>query len=139
MRHYVALILAIGLAACTEQPADEPMYKTAKADRRTIEVSVSSSGIVEPLATVEVKSKASGEVLDVMVEVGDHVERDTLLVRIDPRTGKLARAGDSEAIFEYFHSDRAPNALAEAGGKTSAQATPGRQGEPAAQVTKKLF
>jgi len=86
LRHYVALILAIGLAACTEQPADEPMYKTAKADRRTIEVSVSSSGIVEPLATVEVKSKASGEVLDVMVEVGDHVERDTLLVRIDPRT-----------------------------------------------------
>lgn len=62
------------------------MYDTATADRRTIEVSVSSAGVVEPLATVEVKSKASGEVLDVMVEVGDHVERDTLLVRIDPRT-----------------------------------------------------
>lgn len=86
MRHYLALVLAIGLAACTEPPAGEPMYQTAKADRRTIEVSVSSSGVVEPLATVEVKSKASGEVLDVMVEVGDHVERDTLLVRIDPRT-----------------------------------------------------
>ena len=76
----------IGLAACSEEPAGEPMYKTAKADRRTIEVSVSSSGVVEPLATVEVKSKASGEVLSVLVEVGDHVQRDTLLVRIDPRT-----------------------------------------------------
>jgi HlyD family secretion protein len=61
------------------------MYQAAKAERRTIEVSVSSAGVVEPLATVEVKSKASGEVLDVMVEVGDHVDRDTLLVRIDPR------------------------------------------------------
>lgn len=86
MRHYLPLILVVGLAACADEQAGEPMYQTAKADRRTIEVSVSSSGVVEPLATVEVKSKASGEVLDVLVEVGDHVERDTLVVRIDPRT-----------------------------------------------------
>jgi len=80
------LMLVAGLAACAKEPASGPIYDTATADRRTIEVSVSSSGIVEPLATVEVKSKASGEVLDVLVEVGDHVERDTLMVRIDPRT-----------------------------------------------------
>ena len=86
MRPYLPLLLAIGLAACAEEEAGEPVYGTATADRRTIEVSVSSAGTVEPLATVEVKSKASGEVLDVLVEVGDHVERDTLLVRIDPRT-----------------------------------------------------
>lgn len=86
MRLYLPLILAIGLAACAEEEAGVPMYDTATADRRTIEVSVSSAGAVEPLATVEVKSKASGEVLDVLVEVGDHVERNTLLVRIDPRT-----------------------------------------------------
>jgi HlyD family secretion protein len=86
LRHYVPLLLAIGLVACGGEQPGEPMYQTAKADRRTIEVSVSSSGVVEPLAVVEVKSKASGEVLDVLVEVGDHVERDTLVVRIDPRT-----------------------------------------------------
>ena len=86
MRHYLPLILAAGLSACAEEPDAGPMYESATADRRTIEVSVSSAGIVEPLATVEVKSKASGEVLDVLVEVGDRVERDTLLVRIDPRT-----------------------------------------------------
>ena len=86
MRHYLPLFLAAGLAACAEEPEGGPMYETATADRRTIEVSVSSAGVVEPLATVEVKSKASGEVLDVLVEVGDHVDRDTLMVRIDPRT-----------------------------------------------------
>jgi HlyD family secretion protein len=86
LRHYLPLILAAGLAACAEEPDAGPMYESATADRRTIEVSVSSAGVVEPLATVEVKSKASGEVLDVLVEVGDHVERDTLMVRIDPRT-----------------------------------------------------
>jgi HlyD family secretion protein len=86
LRHYLPLLFAVGLAACVEKPADVPMYETATADKRTIEVSVSSAGVVEPLAVVEVKSKASGEVLDVPVEIGDHVERDTLLVRIDPRT-----------------------------------------------------
>ena len=86
MRHYLPLILAAGLSACAEEPDAGPMYESATADRRTIEVSVSSAGIVEPLATVEVKSKASGEVLEVLVEVGDHVARDTLVVRIDPRT-----------------------------------------------------
>jgi len=86
LRHYLPLILAAGLSACAEEPDAGPMYESAAADRRTIEVSVSSAGIVEPLATVEVKSKASGEVLDVLVEVGDHVERDTLVVSIDPRT-----------------------------------------------------
>ena len=54
--------------------------------RNTIEVSVNSAGIVEPLATVEVKSKASGEVLELFVETGDYVEEGTLMVHIDPRT-----------------------------------------------------
>jgi HlyD family secretion protein len=86
LRHYLPLFLIAGLAACAEEPAGGPMYESAAADRRTIEVSVSSAGVVEPLATVEVKSKASGEVLEVLVEIGDHVARDTLMVRIDPRT-----------------------------------------------------
>ena len=85
MKQYLPIIAVAGLAACAEEPASGPIYDTATADRRTIEVSVSSSGAVEPLATVEVKSKASGEVLDVLVEVGDHVDRNTLMVRIDPR------------------------------------------------------
>ncbi len=86
MRYFLPLLFVAGLAACAEEPADGPMYETAMAERRTIEVAVSSAGVVEPLAIVEVKSKASGEVLDVLVEVGDHVKRDTLVVRIDPRT-----------------------------------------------------
>ena len=47
---------------------------------------MSSAGIVEPLATVEVKSKASGEVLDLFVATGDKVEEGALMVTIDPRT-----------------------------------------------------
>ena len=34
-------------------------------------------------------------------------------VRIDPRTGKLARQGDSEAIFEIFRQEKAPRTVSE--------------------------
>jgi len=82
----IFLILAIlNLSACAGPVDVEPMYDTAGVERRTLEVAVSSAGIVEPLATVEVKSKASGEVLDVLVSTGDHVEEGSLMVSIDPR------------------------------------------------------
>lgn len=85
MRLTLILILAL-LAACAAEEEGGPIYDTAAVQRRTIEVAVSSAGIVEPLATVEVKSKASGEVLDLLVETGDLVDAGTLMVRIDPRT-----------------------------------------------------
>jgi len=117
LKHYVPLFLAIGLATCADEQAGEPMYKTATADRRTIEVSVSSAGVVEPLAIVEVKSKASGEVLDVLVEVGDHVERDTLVVRIDPRTVRndlAQREAELKAALSRREIARSQMARAEA-------------------------
>jgi hypothetical protein len=48
----IFLILAIlNLSACAEPVDVEPMYDTAGVERRTLEVAVSSAGIVEPLAT----------------------------------------------------------------------------------------
>ena len=86
MRKYVLLTALLFVAACAEEEAAGPVYDTAGVERRTIEVAVSSAGVVEPLATVEVKSKASGEVLDLFVATGDKVEEGTLMVAIDPRT-----------------------------------------------------
>ncbi len=58
---------------------------TATADRRDLEVTAEAAGLVEPVRVVEVKSKASGEVLRVLVETGDRVEQGALLAEIDPR------------------------------------------------------
>jgi len=82
------------LAACAEEQSSAPIYDSAAVERGSISVSVGSSGVVEPLAIVEVKSKASGEVLEVLVETGDTVEQGALLVNIDPRTvrNRLAQA-----------------------------------------------
>jgi HlyD family secretion protein len=86
MNKHVLLTGLVFLAACAGDDAAAPVYDTAGVERHTIEVAVSSAGIVEPLATVEVKSKASGEVLDLLVATGDKVEQGALMVTIDPRT-----------------------------------------------------
>jgi len=85
MKRILTMLPIMLLVACAEQEDTTLVYDTAGTERRTLEVAVSSAGIVEPLATVEVKSKASGEVLDIQVETGDLVEEGTLMVRIDPR------------------------------------------------------
>jgi len=81
------------------------MFDTASVRSATIEVGVSSAGVVEPLATVEVKSKASGEVLELFVETGDFVEEGTLMVRIDPRTVQN-RLDQSDAELKAANSRR---------------------------------
>lgn len=91
------LVLAVALlvAGCTEEPAPEPQaYDQAPVELRDIRVFVEAAGAVEPLRTVELKSKASGEILAINAENGDPVERSALLVRIDKRipTNNLAQA-----------------------------------------------
>ena len=91
------MVLAIALLAggCAEEPAPEPQaYDQAPVELRDIRVFVEAAGAVEPLRTVELKSKASGEILEINAENGDRVERSTLLVRIDERipTNNLAQA-----------------------------------------------
>lgn len=62
-----------------------PVYRLIPVSARDIVVSASAAGVVEPITTVEVKSKASGEIFEMRVETGDHVEAGDLLVRVDPR------------------------------------------------------
>jgi HlyD family secretion protein len=102
----IFLLLALILAgACAEDKETGPIYDTAGVERRSLEVSVSSAGIVEPIATVEVKSKASGEVLGVLVEVGDTVEEGSLMVSIDPRIVRN-RLAQAEASLKAAKSRR---------------------------------
>ena len=51
-------------------------------------------GEIEPVITVDVKSKASGEILQIHADISDTVEEEQLLVSIDPRTprNRLAQA-----------------------------------------------
>ena len=81
---WTAAALAALLLGCSGAP--EPVeYRAVSVERRDIAISAEAAGVIEPEVTVEVKSKASGEILDAPVEVGQQVARGTLLVRVDQR------------------------------------------------------
>src|SRR5215471_19607426 len=83
-----------------------PLYDSAAVETRDIEVTVDASGAIEPETTVEVKSKASGEVLAVHAEIGDIVKKSTLLIEIDKRTPKN-NVAQSEAALAAAKARRA--------------------------------
>jgi len=105
LKQILLCTIALLVLACAEEQAITPTFDTAQVSRGMIEVNVSSAGLVEPLATVEVKSKASGEVLKLHVETGDFVEAGTLLVHIDPRTVRN-RLDQAEAELKAANSRR---------------------------------
>ena len=80
-----AVVMALaGVIACGK-PQAAPMYEAVPVARRTLVVSASASGAIEPILTVDVKSKASGEIIGMNVQTGDDVKADQLLATIDPR------------------------------------------------------
>lgn len=81
-------VLGVGALAMANRPEEDAADTSAlfaTAEVRDLEIVAEAPGEVEPIRTVEVKSKASGEVLVVHVETGDVVEQGTLLAEIDPR------------------------------------------------------
>ena len=58
-------------------------FKTAQVIQGDLVVKISATGVVEPNFQVEVKSKASGEVLKFKYEEGDRVKKGRLLLQLD--------------------------------------------------------
>ena len=85
------------LGACeAPPPASTSIYETAPVETREIAVTVDAAGVIEPETTVDVKSKASGEILTVHADTGDLVEAGALLVEIDKRVPRN-RLSEAEA------------------------------------------
>ena len=51
--------------------------------RGDLVVSVSATGVIEPILTVDLKSKASGEIIEFPIEEGDRVSAGQLVCRLD--------------------------------------------------------
>ena len=86
----ISTVLII-VAACgkPDQPAEAAtFYKKDSVSEKKLEVSIEASGIIEAISSVEIKSKASGEILYLGAEVGDTVEKGSMLGQIDQRTPK---------------------------------------------------
>lgn len=81
----LALVAAVGTAACGGDKDKAPYVQTAAVTRRTIVIDAQATGSVEPINVVEVKSKASGMITKMPVETGTLVKPGDLLVQIDTR------------------------------------------------------
>ena len=97
-RPRIAAAFFVLTAACSTGSADPVTnLQTAQPTRGELRITAEATGTVEPIRRVEVKSKASGEILRLHVDVGDEVEPGTLLAEVDPR--------DVENAFEQAEAD----------------------------------
>jgi len=73
------------------QAADHKVtYRTAPVTRQDVELTVSATGALEPLTTVDVKANVSGEITELPVDRGDLVKTGDLIARIDPTESRTA-------------------------------------------------
>jgi HlyD family secretion protein len=82
-----ATLLLLAVTACStgEAAEDTPALQTVEPTRGDLDIRAEATGTVEPIRSVEVKSKASGEILRLHVDIGDEVQPGALLVSVDPR------------------------------------------------------
>lgn len=72
-------------------------YRYAPAEKGTITRSISATGLLVALTTVDVKSKAGGKVVQLAVEEGSVVKKGDLIAVIDP--------SDTQAVYEQASAD----------------------------------
>ena len=88
----VGLVTWLALRGRSAAPAPAPPPPTAKVQRGNILLTVEATGSVESNLDVEIKSKASGEVIELPYDVSDRVpkfvpgrnDKDALLVALEP-------------------------------------------------------
>ena len=71
---------------CSHRASDAPAVPFDTVQRRDIAVTIEATGTVEPIDLVEVKSKASGQILTMPIEVGSVVKTGALIAQIDTVT-----------------------------------------------------
>jgi len=79
----LVLLIAVGVIAAKSGGTKIDPTKLARVDRGDLAKSVVATGKVTPITKVEVKSKASGIVKNLLVDYGDRVKKGQLLCQLD--------------------------------------------------------
>ena len=86
IRKSLTLLVLAGFALACAGKKEQPLtIKTAPVERRTIVVAAEATGVIEPINVVEVKSRSSGQVIQMPVETGTLVRPGDLIVQLDTR------------------------------------------------------
>ena len=85
MSLFLPLILIFGCGGGKDEE-EFKFYALKEAASQQLELTVEASGTVEAISSIEIKSKASGQILFLGAEIGDYVDEGVVLARIDQRT-----------------------------------------------------
>ena len=87
----------------SSRQADAPAYRTAKVERGPITATVSSTGTLNPVTSVQVGTQVSGQIQQLFVDFNSPVKKGELIARIDPETFTY-RVRQAEADLESARS-----------------------------------
>jgi HlyD family secretion protein len=101
-----ALLVAV---ACADRGRASSQLPVVEARPQTIELTAAADGVVEPVRSVEVKSKSSGEIIAIHADTGDLVEEGQVLLQLLPRDAQNLydqAAADLEAAQARYDNAR---------------------------------
>ena len=97
-------------AGCTKS-APPQLYEPVAVARRDITVSAEANGSIQPIQITDVKSRASGQILEMRAQTGDMVKKGDTLVKVDRRDPTTAY-NQAQADLEVAEA-QAANATAQ--------------------------
>ncbi|MCU1246506.1 MAG: efflux transporter, family, subunit [Acidobacteria bacterium] len=80
----VILFLAASLAACNRSGSKGEQYKTEKAERGSITMTVTATGTISAVTTVQIGSQVSGVISRLYADFNSRVNKGQLLAELDP-------------------------------------------------------
>ena len=96
----VAIIVSwVAVSKVRSARASEPTIESAKVEKGTVVNSVSASGVLQCLTTIDLKSNVGGQVELLAVDVGSVVQAGQLIAKIDP-TDSLTTLNQAEADLQ---------------------------------------
>ncbi|MBL8744604.1 MAG: efflux RND transporter periplasmic adaptor subunit [Myxococcales bacterium] len=96
----IALVLAgsVGGYVWSKEKTSTPQGPTVEVHKGSLKETAAASGNIEPAVQVEVKSRASGEVIEILVKEGEQVKAGQLLVRLDATDAEADLASAKVAL-----------------------------------------
>ena len=98
-----AVLAGGGWYAWSSRQGDAPTYRTARVERGPITATVSSTGTLNPVTSVQVGTQVSGQIQQLFVDFNSPVKKGELIARIDPETFQY-RVRQAEADLESSRS-----------------------------------
>src|SRR6266700_1624776 len=105
----VMIVLAAGASGAwfyAQSRGSTPKFRTAKVERGPLTATVSATGTLNAVVTVQVGSQVSGQIKELFADFNSQVKRNQLVARIDPEKSQPA-VSQAKAQVEKTRADLA--------------------------------